>query len=252
MLKKPVSEIGGVPEPFMPGDVLDVSELAPGVMSAADANYTMLGTDIAKMGDLYHTGISAGRSDTFPGAAEIINALRGAYNVISPPGNQLYGLGPNQNVALAWPANIMPFSPGSTFRRKIVSTAAFALTMLAPASVGITLKTAPNPTTVVAASSWREFLFMIMNSTPTIALTVDQTTGTKPLTVNAVYRALINQVTPGMSAYGTNIAAASKVASVNIDTGIITLDTNTTATIAGNVVTFTPSIDIYALGGGAL
>jgi hypothetical protein len=249
MLKAPMSMVGGLETQFWPGDLLNLSENLQTI--ASDTAYTYSGKEIAS-GDIFHTLISANRIMTLPGSDDIIAALMGNLNAVSPPNNELYGLQPNRSVTLAWPANASPIQPGSTFRRLIVSTTAFSITMAVPASKGISLGAAPYDQTVIAASTWREYLFKILNSSPTVIIPVDQTTGTKPLTVPASNLEAIRNITPGMSAYGTNIAASTKVAAVNQDTGVITLDTNVTATIANNPVTFTPTIVMYGLRSGTL
>jgi 3D (Asp-Asp-Asp) domain-containing protein len=248
MLVSPVAMIGGIQTSMGQGDILNLNEIVQTI--ALDAVYTYLGPELVA-GDIYRTLMAGNRADIFPTADQIVSALRGNINVVSPPSNELYGLQPNRSVTLAWPANVMPFQPGSSFRRRITSTTAFTLPMAVPASAGISLAAAPYDQTTVAANSWRDFLFQILNSSPAITLAVSQVTGTKPLTLPASNMDAINNITPGMSAYGTNIAANSKVAAVNRDTGVITLDTNVTATIAVNAVTFTPTIVVYGLGGGA-
>jgi hypothetical protein len=229
------------------GDLLNLNEIVQTV--ALDNPYTYLGPELVA-GDIFRTLMTAGRTDVLPTAQQIINALQGSYNIITPPGNELYGIQPTRQVSLAWPANLAPFQPGSTFRRRITATTAFALTMSVPANSGISLAAAPYDQTIIAASSWRDFLFQILSSSPTQIIAVNQTNATKPLTVPTADLAKCNQITPGMSAYGTNIAANSKVVSVNRDTGIITLDTNVTATLALNPVTFTPTVVCYGMGGG--
>jgi len=247
MLKAPMSMVGGLETQFWPGDILNLSE---NVQTAAlDAAYTYSGKEIAD-GDIFRTLMSAGRTDIMPSADDIIAALMGNLNAVSPPNNELYGLQPNRSVTLAWPANVSPIQPGSSFRRMIVATTAFALTMSVPASKGISFAAAPYDQVDVAASSWREYLFKILNSSPTTVIPVSQTNATKPLTVSASNLEAIRNITPGMSAYGTNIAASTKVAAVNQDTGVITLDTNVTATLSNNAVTFTPTIVIYGLRSG--
>lgn len=249
MLLTPYSQLGGLELPFAPGDSINLNEQP--VVAALDAVYTFTGLDLAA-GDVYRTLMSAGRADVLPTAQQLIDALRGNYNAVTPPGNELFGLQPNRSVNLAWPANVMPFMPGTSLRRKIFATTAFALTIGVPANGGMVAAAAPWATLTVSASTWREFLFQILNSSPTTVIPVGQTTGTKPLIVSASNIDAINNITPGMSAYGTNIAASTKVAAVNRDTGVITLDTNVTATLSNNPVTFTPTVLVYGLSSGTL
>lgn len=244
---QPIAQIGGINLPFNPGDILNTSEQP--VTVALDAVYTYLGPELAQ-GDIYRTLMTANRADIFPTADQLITAITGNLNDVSPPSNELYGTQPQRVVNLAWPSNLAPLQPGSSFRRIITATTAFTLPMAVAASSGLTLSAAPYDQTTVAASSWREFVFQILNSSPTTIINVSQVNATKPLTVPASYIDLINNITPGMSAFGANIAANSKVAAVNRDTGVITLDTNVTATLANNPVTFTPTVVVYGLRGG--
>lgn len=249
MLVSPMYTLGGLDLPMSAGDIINTNETLQTV--ALDAVYTYLGPELAA-GDVYRTLMSAGRADVFCTADQLCNALRGNINIVTPPSNELYGIQPSRSVTLAWPANIMPFQPSSTFRRRITATTAFALAMAAPAAgAGLTLAAAPYDQTTVAASSWRDFLFQILNSSPTTVIACAQTNASLLLTVPSQNLLNINNITPGMSVFGTNIAALTKVAGVNRDTGIITLSIAATATIALNAITFTPTVVVAGLGGGA-
>lgn len=247
MLYSPLWNFGGIRNPAGQGDILNTNEIPQSITLATAYTYT--GPDLVQ-GEIFRSGQGGAITDIFCTANQLVDALRGNFNVMSPPGNALYGITPNQNVALAWPANVEPFNPNSSFRRIIVSTTANAITQSVPASSGISLAAAPFNTTIVAASSWREYIFSIVNSTPTYVLVGSQTTATKPFTANVANQ--VRNITPGMSAYGTNIAANTKVVSVNIDTGVVILDTNVTATLANNAVTFTPTVVVYGLRGGLM
>lgn len=247
MLKAPAVQMSGILQEMSPGNILNLYEQVQ--TAALDNNYTYSGKEIAT-GDIFRTLMSAGRTDTWPSAEDIINALKGNINAFSPPNNELYGLQPNKSVTLAWPGNVSPIGPDSSFRRTIVATTAFALTMAVPASSGISFAAAPYNQVDVAASSWREYLIKILNSSPTTVIPVTQVNATKPLTVSSSNLDAVKNITPGMSVYGTNIAASTKVAAVNQDTGVITLDTNVTASLSNNPVTFTPTVVIYGIRSG--
>jgi hypothetical protein len=248
MLVSPTYELGGLELPMYPGDILNTNETPQTV--ALDAVYTYLGPELAS-GDIFRTLMTASRADVFPTANQLIDAIRGNINSVSPPSNELYGSQPQRVVNLAWPGNLAPFQPGSTFRRIITATTAFTLPMVAPAAgAGLTLSAAPYDQITVAASSWREFVFQILNSSPTTVIPVNQTNTLLTLTVPATNIDILNNITPGMSAFGTNIAALSKVVGVNRDTGIITLSLAVTATIALNPVTFTPTVVVAGLRSG--
>lgn len=247
MLVTPIYKLGGIESPMYPGDFLNTNENP--LTIASDTAYTYSAAELVQ-GEIFRTLMTANRIDTLPTAEALINALKGSINLVSPPSNELYGTQPSRVVNLAWPSNLAPFQPGSSFRRIITATTAFTLTMAVPATSGISLGAAPYDQTVIAASSWREFVFQILNSSPTTIIQASQVNATKPLTIAAQYLDLVNNITPGMSVYGTNIAASTKVAGVNRDTGIITLDTNVTATLSNNPITFTPTVVVYGLRSG--
>lgn len=248
MLVSPTYKLGGIEIPMYPGDLLNLNEVVQTI--ALDAAYTYLGPDLTA-GDVYRTLMSVGRIDVFPTAQQIIDALRSNINSVTPPNNELYGIQPSRSVNLAWPNNLLPFNPGSTFRRRITATTAFALTMAVQANTGVSLSAAPYDQTIIAASSWRDFLIQINNSSPSVIISVNQVNAALLVTVPSGYLDLINGITPGMSVFGANIAAGTTVRSVNRDTGIITLSAAVTATLNNNAVTFTPTVTIYGLGGGA-
>ncbi len=242
MLVQITYNLGPLQMPMFPGDIINGVELDPlAIANAAGVAYTgaQFGpTDINRSG-------AAAVSDTLPTADDLIKSMIGSVNLISPPANSLYGILPNQAVALAWPANVMPLMPGSSFRRTIYNNNTGLLTLAVPANAGISLV----GTTTIATVLWREYLVKILNSSP--AVTLSCTTSTNTLLTN-VDTTLINNVTPGMSVYGAGIAAATKVAAVNRDTGTITLDTATTATANNVGVTFTPTVTVRGLRSGTV
>lgn len=241
--------IGGSEYIFQPGDIINTMEKP--VTVALDAIYTYTGQELAQ-GDIFRTLMSAGRADIWCTAAQLIAALQGNLNSVSPPSNELYGMQPNRSVLLAWPSNLAPFQPGSSFRRTISATTAFALAMTVPANGGINAAAAPNSSITIAASSWREFILQINNSSPTQVIACNQTNASLLVTVPTQSLDFINQLTPGMSVYGTNIAANTVISAINRDTGVITLSIAATATIALNPITFTPTVTIYSLRSGTL
>lgn len=248
MLVAPTVKVGGLEYQMGPGDIINTNETP--VTIALDAIYTYLGPELAQ-GDIYRTLMTAGRADVFPSANQLIDALRGSLNIITPPANELYGIQPSRAVQLAWPANLMPFGPGSSFRRIITATTAFALAMAAPAAgAGLTIAAAPYDQVTVAASSWREFVFQILNSSPAVTIACAQTNALFTLTINNSFIDLANSVTAGMSVFGTNIAAGSKVTAVNRDTGVITISLAVTATIGVNAISFTPTVVVQGLRAG--
>lgn len=250
MLLAPETKAGGITKPFGPGDLLNLSELPIAISNAAGVTYT--GAQVVA-GQIFRQAIGAAQTDTLPTANQIIDALRGALNIPNPPNNALYGLTPNQVVNLAWPGNLMPIDPGSTFRLVVANQAANAFTMAVPASAGMAFAAAPFGTNVnVGASLWREYLFRILNSSPATVLSVGTTNASVNLSIGQESYDLLNQITVGMSVYGTGIAASTKVASVNRDIGRIVLDTAATATNNPVGISFTPTIEVVGLRSGTI
>jgi len=215
-------------------------ELEPvAIANAAGVNVTaqqLVAQDIDRSGAVAVT-------DTLDTADNIVKALIGSVNKISPPDNALYGTLPSQVVQLAWPANLNPLMPGSSFRRVIRSANTGILTIAVVANSGVSLLGA----TTIAATSWREYLIKILNSTPQILLSVTTSTN---FVLSNVDLNLINNVTNGMTASGAGIAAGSTIVAINRDLGTITLSLATTATANNVGVTFTPTVTVRGLRSG--
>lgn len=225
------------------GDVLDA--LDPGLTTVNDAaahTYTALELVPA---DVDRTGALGGATaDNWPTAAQIIGALEGNKQVLSPPGNALYGTEGSKSVTRQWPS-MGVLGRNASFRRTIRNNnTGQTITMTAPASSGISV----SGTMTIATNKWREFLFRILNSAPSCTLSATTVNGSK--TISAIDLNLISQVSPGMSVYGTGIAANTRVDGVNLDAGTIHLDTNATAdgTLIG--LTFTPTVVISNVRAG--
>jgi hypothetical protein len=226
-----------------PGDILDLSENPLIVVnSAVGVTLTpaqLLGQDIDR------TGAAAGAiADTLPSADQIVNFLAGNKNLVTPPGNALYGTEPNKSVQLQWPAMLGVIPPYSTLRRFIRNGVGQVLTVQAAANSGVTV----SGTATIAASKWREFLIRILNSTPAAMLSVTTTNASAAL--SAVDLNLVNQITAGMSVYGTGIAANAVVVGVNRDAGTITMDQAATASGSLIAITFTPTVTLQNLRAG--
>lgn len=194
------------------GDVVGGGEVIGTLTTAGDGTLTaalMTGFSI-----LSRTGPTGAYNDTTDTAANIINAL--AVNYQQP-------------------------SPGTTYRWRHLNTVAFIATMVA--GTGVTLA----GVTAVAASSYRDYLITLTNTTPTqvFAATVDGST--KVITgMTAAQTALLSV---GMAVTGTGIAASSVIQSIQPGVGV-TVNNNTTA--AGTLValTFSPTVTITGIGGG--
>jgi hypothetical protein len=240
MLVPPLALVGGTKQPILPGDIPNLFEEVNSIANAAGVTYTPIQV---VSGDILRSGAVA-VTDTFPTADQLVKALIGGLNKLSPPDNALYGTLPSQSVELQWPANQFPLLPGSSFRRRIISANTGILTLAVPASAGISLL----GNTTLAATTWRELLIRILNSSPAVTVGVT-TTNVDPKLTN-VPADMIARVSPGMSVFGTGIGASAKVVAVNLDTRVITLDVNSTATADNVGVLFTPTVTVRGVQGG--
>jgi len=233
--------VGPIEMPMYPGDLINTLELEPvAIANAAGVNVTaqqLVAQDIDRSG-------AAAVTDTLDTADNIVKALIGSVNKISPPDNSLYGTLPVQVVQLAWAANLNPLTVGSSFRRTIRSANSGVLTIAVVANSGVSLL----GVTTIAATSWREYLIKILNASPTIILGCTTTNANAVLT--AVDLNLIANITNGMSVFGANIGAAATVVAINRDLGTITLSVNSTATGANQAITFTPTVTVRGLRSG--
>ena len=241
MLMQLTGNIGPIEQPMYPGDLINTMELEPvAIANAAGVNVTaqqLVAQDIDRSGAVAVT-------DTLDTADNIVKALIGSINKISPPDNSLYGTLPSQIVQLAWPANINFLLPGSTFRRVIRSANTGILTIAVVANSGVSLLGA----TTIAATSWREYLIKILNATPTTIIGATTTNANAVLT--NVDTNLINNITNGMSVFGAGIGAAAVIVAINRDLGTVTLSVNSTATASNVAVTFTPTVTVRGLRSG--
>lgn len=199
----------------MPGDVVAEGEVVGRLATAGDGALTaelLTGNTI-----LSRTGPGGAYADTVATAADIIAAL--AVNGQTP-------------------------MAGSTHRLRILNTVAFINTITT--NTGVTL----SGTTAIAASSFRDFLIKLTNTTPT-SIAVGSTTNANAVLTNLSQDELA-LVTPGMLVTGTGIAAATTVLGVNVTAGTITMSANATATGAMIALTFSPTVAIAGIGGGLI
>lgn len=241
MLLTFTGNVGPIEMPLYPGDLINTMELEPvAIANAAGVAITaqqLVSQDIDRSG-------AAAVADTLDTADNIVKALIGSINKMSPPDNQLYGTLPTQVVQLAWAANLNPLMPGSSFRRTIRSANSGTLTISVVANSGVSLL----GVTTIPATSWREYLIKILNSSPTIIIGCT-TTNANPVLSNVDLN-LIANITNGMSVFGTNIGAAAVVVAVNRDLGTITLSVNSTATGSNQAITFTPTVTVRGVRSG--
>ena len=221
---KPLIMDGQIARIISQGDVLAGAELLA-VLTTAGAG-TLTGTLLVS-GILNRTGPAGVFNDTTDSAANIINALLGS-NVF-------------QATAVTGISSGAAVQQGTTVRLRYLNTVAFAGTLVAGA--GVTLA----GVTVVAASSFRDFLITITNGTP------QQTFAASQINASAVITGLTQfqtaQLSVGQLVTGTNIQAGSTVVSIQPGLGV-TLSLAVTATIAINALVFAPTVTVQGLGGG--
>lgn len=111
------------------------------------------------------------------------------------------------------------------------------------AGQGVTLTGTVN----VAASTIRLYNVTLVNGTPQQAYSVSQTNASGVIT--GMTLAQTQTLSVGMAAFGTSIAASSFISSIQPGVGV-TLSQNATATLAGNLVTFTPVVNFEGLMAG--
>lgn len=227
---------GDVLRPFSLGDVMDTQEQFTALTTVGAG--TILALAIAG-GSLKRTGPAGAFIDTFDTANNIINALSGNAASISAAGSNPFN--PSfQSVAFGatFVAPGQP-QPGASFRWLYLNTVAFAMTAAVAANSGVILGTNPN----VAASLVRLYLFQIQNGSPAILVNANLTNASAVVT--GLTTAQTNQITPGMSVYGTNVQALSVVNSVQSGVGF-TMSLTATATIL-QALTLTPTITVTGL-----
>ena len=213
-LLKPIVMDGRMERVAAQGDVIGAAE------TLANSSLTTVGSAtltaaIITSGFCIRSGPTAGYADTTDTAANIIAALS-------------TGLGSSSA------------SPGDTFRFKFTNTVAFANTIAAGAGVTLGIL----PTTEVSASTTKDFLVTLTNTTPTSTVSANTTNGTKVIT--GMTEAQTAAVSVGMQVTGTGIGASAVVTSVQSGVGV-NVSVASTATASAVAVTFSPTVTIAAL-----
>lgn len=227
---------GDVQRAFSLGDVMDTQENFTSLTTAGSG--TILAAQIAG-GPLKRTGPGGAFTDTFDTANNIINALSGNASSISAAGSNPFN--PSFQTVTFGGIFVQPGQPqpGASFRWLYLNTVAFAMTAAVAANSGVILGSNPS----VAASLVRTYLFQIQNGSPQILVNANLTNASAVVT--GLTTAQTNQITPGMSVYGTNVQALSVVNSVQTGVGF-TMSLTATATIL-QALTLTPTITITGL-----
>jgi hypothetical protein len=230
MLGRPLVVTNGLPaEQLMPGTLVAGGEnVLAGTLNTNGAGI-WTGALIAN-GIIYRTTVGAGYADTTDTATNILLALGGNAG------------GPD---AL----------PGTTFRTTFINSIAFAMTFAAGTGV-----VAGTGTLNCAASTIREYLWTIKNTTPQVILNCSTTNASPTVTFNlqpgqtalpiGPSAGAVN-ITNGASVSGTGITAGTTVIGVIYGQGGITgvtLSANATASTNPVALTFGPTIMIDTLG----
>lgn len=132
---------------------------------------------------------------------------------------------------------------GSTHRLRILNTVAFIQTLVA--GTGVTLA----GVTANAASSFRDYLITLTNTTPTFIASAATTNASAVVTGMDLTETPF--ISPGMLVTGTGIPAATTVLSVQPGIGV-TLSANATATASLIGLTFSPTVTITGIGSGLI
>lgn len=220
----------------MPGDILGLGEsLKAGAISTVGAG-TWTGAAIAT-GIINRTGPTGGYTDTTDTSANIITALAGS--APTPDG-----------------------MIGTSFRMRFINTVAQAHTLAA--GVGVTLGS--GSTLNASASTWRDYLFTILNASKIVTISGSVVSASAAVTFQLPNSAQVslsigpsssyNQVDPGMTINSGSAGLQSGTTVLGVTqgqggiTGIVMSQTATaTAVIA---LTFTPSVQVDSIGSGTL
>lgn len=184
---------------------------------------------------------------TTVGAGTLTAALLTGYSILSRTGptaayNETTDTASNIIAALA--VNSQTPMQGTSYRWRHINTVAYIGTMVA--GTGVTL----SGTTANAASSYRDYLITLTNTTPTSIATASTSTVT-PRVLTGMSAAATALVSPGQLVTGIGIGASAKVVSVQPGIGV-TVDVDSTATASLVAVTFSPTVSIAGIGSGLI
>ena len=246
------SDNGVISRRVMPGDILGLGEsLAPGQITTV-GNGTWTAAAIAS-GIINRTGPTGAFTDTTDTAANILAAICGSANYNG--------------------ANYPDVVNGTSFRVLVKNTVAYAGTFAAGTGV---VAGAVASTLNLAASSVREYLFTVLNTTPVQQWQMTGNSGyanlyfgyavgalgaaPSPLTtipyVGSNGAATPGQatMTPGATVSGTNVAASATVTGLIQGVGGIigvVVSGNNTGAVNG-AITFGPTVQVDSLGSWSL
>lgn len=219
---------GGILRDVQQGDLFALGDYQAALATAGAGTVTAA---MITAGIIRRTGPGGAFNDTFDTADAILQALapmQAAGLSVIPAAGVPNSYGPG-------------IKPGVSFNFLYRNTVAFAMTAVAPANGGFVLGTDVN----VAASLCRVYKVTINAPYPPSTVGNAATTNTTKV-ITGMSVAQTNLIQPGMSVYGTGIAASTLVASVQSGVGVTT-DTNSTATNNPVAITFTPTVTLLGL-----
>ena len=223
----------GVPARLsMPGDIVIGSENISAGSITTVGNGTITGSQIVN-GLILRSGPTAAFNDTYDSALGILTALGGnadSANVVS----------------------------GSTFRVRVINTTAFVQSFTRGTGViaGLGFNT-------LAAGTWRDFVFTVVNTTPLLTVagttltgdpnvTFSLPTGMTSLPYGPGYGAY--NISPGATIVGTGIPVGATVLSITPGaSGLVGVVMSVNATATGTVqVSFGPTLTVDSIGSGTV
>ena len=216
---------------IQPGDTLMLGESVTTIVGGAGGTY--LAYQLSS-GIINRSGPAANYTDTFDTAANVYTALSAGNDAGAPV-----------------------VQPGSTFRVRIINTTAYVETVAVGAGM-----VQGSGTFTLAANTWRDFLFTVVN--PTLPQTAVGTVTASSVNVTFALQGSSLalpvgpssyglDIMPGCAVIGTGIAVGTTVASLTMGQGgIVGCTLSGTATASGTVgLSFGPVIRVDSLGAGA-
>lgn len=257
MLTSALTRKGAVEIRMILGDIMNSLYRLPVTLTAPGGDATQIITAASlAAGDVFIKATTGAHDVTLPTAEEIINAVRGNLNKISPQGEQLYVTQPA--VQTQWPAMLEPLMTPISFSRLLYNVnAGGADTLVVQAASGVSLTDlfgVAGGAVALATLTWNEIEIIINNATPTLIAAGATTAAAKTLTL--ANPALAASITPGMSAYLASDTgwdnAGTKVTKVDLDNGVITMLDAAANTASLVAVTLTPTVIIVPKRSGTI
>lgn len=245
MLAKPLWKNGPVTLEFQVGDVEDTHDQDEIAEDQTAGGTTLTGAKVAAL-IVRATGNAGAVATTLPTAAQIVDALRGAFGIDVPPSNSPYDSAHNVAPEKEFPSNMGIFPPRASFRFTLVNGNGGTNTLTAQAASGVTI----SGTATVVTNVWREWIVRILASAPTVIVQAS-TTNTSPVLTNVALDQLA-KIQTGMTVTGTGIGAGAVVRAVNRDARTVTLSVNSSATADNVAVTFQPTVTFTNFRAGAI